>query len=62
MTQVPGQRRQGKLNGVGVALLLLVLLGMAAVVAGTYLVGGLGWALIAGGGLAVVVGLRLDVL
>lgn len=47
---------------VAVALLLLVVVGCAAVVAGAWVLGGPGWALVAGGALAVAVGLRADLL
>lgn len=60
MQQLPG--RKARLNAVGVVLLLLVLVGVLAVVAGAYIIGGLGWALVAGGLLLVGIGLRLDVL
>lgn len=60
MQQIPG--RKPRLNRVGTTLLLLVLLGVIAVVAGAYLTGGLGWALVSGGLLLVGIGLRLDVL
>jgi hypothetical protein len=47
---------------VAFALLVLVVAGCTAVVAGAWVVGGIGWALVAGGALAVAVGLRADLL
>jgi hypothetical protein len=47
---------------VALALLFLVVAGCVAVVAGAWVLGGLGWALVAGGALAVAVGLRADLL
>lgn len=47
---------------VAVGLLVLVIAGCVAVVAGAWVLGGIGWALVAGGVLAVAVGLRADLL
>lgn len=50
------------MSRVGLALAVLALLSYLATVAGAWLVGGPGWALLVGGLVALVVALRADLL